>query len=77
MKIPKKTFRYYMRESFQGGYFKGPEPAEFYKEGIIQLLPKLKPESVALVDSIAPPDFILNSALGMSDGNVGEGIGSS
>ncbi|CAD7085769.1 unnamed protein product [Hermetia illucens] len=55
---------------YQGGYFKGPEPAELYKEGIIQLLPKLKPESVALVDSIAPPDFILNSALGMSDGNV-------
>lgn len=30
----------------------------------------LKPEAVSLVDSIAPPDFILNSALGMSDGKV-------
>lgn len=30
----------------------------------------LKNDAVSLVDAIAPNDFILNSPLGMSDGNV-------
>ena len=35
-----------------------------------ELCLQLKPDAVALVDAIAPPDFILNSALGRSDGEV-------
>lgn len=35
-----------------------------------ELCHQLKPDAVALVDAIAPPDFVLNSALGRSDGRV-------
>ncbi|KAJ8872737.1 hypothetical protein PR048_026352 [Dryococelus australis] len=39
-------------------------------DGIMQLCSSLKPEAVALVDAIAPPDFCFNSVLGKSDGQV-------
>lgn len=55
---------------YQGGYFRDNAHIELYQKGIIDLLPVLKNESIALVDAIAPNDFILNSPLGMSDGNV-------
>jgi acyl-CoA oxidase len=34
------------------------------------LCARLKPDAVALVDVLAPPDFVLNSALGHSNGKV-------
>ncbi|EFN80595.1 peroxisomal acyl-coenzyme A oxidase 3 isoform X2 [Harpegnathos saltator] len=40
------------------------------REGIIKLCKKLVDNAVALVDVLAPPDFVLNSPLGMSDGEV-------
>lgn len=43
---------------------------ELYHKGILLLLPVLKDEAISLVDAIAPTDFILNSPLGMSDGNI-------
>ncbi|XP_018317694.1 peroxisomal acyl-coenzyme A oxidase 3 isoform X2 [Mycetomoellerius zeteki] len=46
----------------------------FLREGIIMLCRDLVDNAVALVDVLAPPDFILNSALGMSDGEVYEHI---
>jgi len=42
----------------------------FLREGIITLCRDLLDNAVALVDVLAPPDFILNSPLGMSDGEV-------
>lgn len=42
----------------------------FLREGIIKSCKKLVDNAVALVDVFAPPDFILNSVLGMSDGEV-------
>lgn len=36
----------------------------------MDLFSKLKSEAVALVDVLAPPDFVLNSVLGKSDGKV-------
>jgi acyl-CoA oxidase len=39
------------------------------ENGILNLLSELKTEAVTLVDAIAPPDWIINSPLGMSDGN--------
>ena len=55
---------------YQGGYFQNKAHAELYHDGILALLPVLKHEAISLIDAIAPTDFILNSPLGMSDGNV-------
>lgn len=48
----------------------GPQPTLIIREGILKLCEELKPDAVPLVDAIAPPDFILNSCLGRSDGQV-------
>lgn len=55
---------------YQGGYFRNNDQIELYQQSILELLPILKNEAITLVDAIAPTDFILNSPLGMSDGNV-------
>ncbi|CAL8130578.1 unnamed protein product [Orchesella dallaii] len=55
---------------YEGGYFKGPKPSKLIRNAILGLCEDLKPEAVALVDSIAPTDFVLNSVLGASDGQV-------
>ncbi|XP_077292110.1 peroxisomal acyl-coenzyme A oxidase 3-like [Arctopsyche grandis] len=53
---------------YQGGYANSPKFSEFVKEGILKLCSELKPEAVAIADALAPPDFVLNSVLGKSDG---------
>jgi len=53
-----------------GGYANGPLPAITVKGSIIDLCSSLKYEAVSLADAIAPPDFILNSVLGASNGRV-------
>ncbi|XP_037959997.1 peroxisomal acyl-coenzyme A oxidase 3 [Teleopsis dalmanni] len=55
---------------YQGGYFRNNNQTELYQQGILNMLPTLKNESISLIDAIAPSDFILNSPLGMSDGNI-------
>jgi len=55
---------------YQGGYAEGPVPANIIRDAILELCTAIKPEAIALVDSIAPSDFVLNSALGKSDGWV-------
>lgn len=55
---------------YQGGYVQGPKATHLIREGILKLCGELKDDTVALVDVIAPPDFILNSVLGASDGQV-------
>ncbi|XP_058806561.1 peroxisomal acyl-coenzyme A oxidase 3 [Phymastichus coffea] len=57
---------------YQGGYCTGPQMADFVKENILNLCSELKTEAVAIADALAPPDFVLNSILGMSDGKVYE-----
>lgn len=42
----------------------------FLREGIMTLYRDLLDNAVALVDVLAPPNFILNFPLGMSDGKV-------
>lgn len=44
------------------------------REKILLLCSQLKKEMVSLVDVFAPPDFILNSSLGYSDGRIYEHI---
>ncbi|KAJ6649267.1 Peroxisomal acyl-coenzyme A oxidase 3 [Pseudolycoriella hygida] len=58
----------YLGMLYEGGFINGPLPATLYKHGILDVLSKLKDDAVSLVDAIAPPDFIIDSPLGMSDG---------
>ncbi|XP_033123209.1 peroxisomal acyl-coenzyme A oxidase 3-like isoform X2 [Anneissia japonica] len=60
----------HMATLYQGGYFSGGEPAKLVQTTILSLCADLKQDAVALVDVFAPPDFILNSPIGMSDGEV-------
>ncbi|KAK9731627.1 Acyl-CoA oxidase [Popillia japonica] len=55
---------------FQGGYANGKEPVNLIQYAILHLCSEIKGDAVALVDTIAPPDFLLNSVLGASDGQV-------
>ncbi|XP_015115558.1 peroxisomal acyl-coenzyme A oxidase 3 [Diachasma alloeum] len=55
---------------YQGGYCLGPQMVEIIREGILRLCAQLKPEAASIVDALAPPDFLINSVLGMSDGKV-------
>lgn len=57
---------------FYAGGFAAPnsEMDALIREGIILLCKELVNEAVCLVDVLAPPDFIINSPLGMSDGDV-------
>jgi hypothetical protein len=53
-----------------GGYATDSSLADLVREGILQMCSQLKPEAVAVADSLAPPDFVLNSVIGKSDGKV-------
>lgn len=55
---------------YQGGYCTGPQMTDLIRESILNICSELKPEAVAIADALAPPDFVLNSVLGMSDGRV-------
>ncbi|XP_023703174.1 peroxisomal acyl-coenzyme A oxidase 3 isoform X2 [Cryptotermes secundus] len=55
---------------YQGGYATDSSLADLVKEGILQMCSQLKPEAVAVADSLAPPDFVLNSVIGKSDGKL-------
>ncbi|EYC45867.1 hypothetical protein Y032_0414g1028 [Ancylostoma ceylanicum] len=51
-----------------GGYCYKEDFGKGLRSAIRSLENDLLPDAVALVDAVAPPDFVLNSALGMSDG---------
>lgn len=51
------------------GYFESSSNVVLHG-AVEELCAQIKPDAVALVDAIAPPDFILNSVLGRSDGLV-------
>lgn len=53
-----------------GGFISGAAPSTLIRDGIVHLCSVLKDDAVSLADVIAPCDFVLNSALGMSDGKV-------
>ncbi|XP_054267166.1 peroxisomal acyl-coenzyme A oxidase 3-like [Macrosteles quadrilineatus] len=53
----------------QGGFIDGHQ-SQLIQDTVLSLCDQLKNEAVSLVDAIAPPDFILNSVLGNSDGEL-------
>lgn len=55
---------------YLGGYTNNPLLVKLIQDAILKLCGELKNESVALIDVIAPPDFLMNSVLGQSDGLV-------
>lgn len=56
---------------FAGGYASpGSKIDIFLREGMIAVSKDLVKDAVSLVDVLAPSDFILNSPLGMSDGEI-------
>lgn len=56
---------------YMGKYTNGStEMGYLLQEGILKLCAELKDDSISLIDTIAPADCLVNSILGMSDGNV-------
>lgn len=49
-------------------------PAQYLlvKQRVMELLSEVRPQAVPLVDSFGMPDYLLNSALGATDGKVYE-----
>lgn len=55
---------------YEEGFANGVRLSEMVKEAIIRLCEEVKPDAVAVVDALAPPDHALNSVLAKSDGRV-------
>lgn len=60
----------HMATLYQGNYWSGRKPAELVQMAILTLCSQLKNDAVALVDVLAPTDFILNSPIGCADGQI-------
>ncbi|RWS29186.1 Peroxisomal acyl-coenzyme A oxidase 3-like protein [Leptotrombidium deliense] len=70
------SFEKHMTTLFEARYFDSVsfDPVMAVRESILTLCSQLKNNAVTLVDVFAPPDFILNSCLGYSDGKIYEHI---
>lgn len=65
-----KMFARRMLFNSVGGYLTGSQPPQIIREAILRLCIELKDQSVSLADAVAPTDFVLNSPIGKSDGEV-------
>lgn len=57
-------------ELYQGGFSNGEALARLVREAVLELCGDVKGDVVSVADALAPTDFVLNSVLGKSDGNV-------
>lgn len=69
-----KLFEEYISILFEGHYVKNGQVNQWIQTRLIDLCNELRNELASLVDVFAPPDYILNSVLGNSDGRVYEAI---
>lgn len=60
----------YLSTMYEGEFLKDINGGDLLRAGILEILPLLKNEAISLIDAIAPPDFIVDSPLGMADGRV-------
>ncbi|CAG9862004.1 unnamed protein product [Phyllotreta striolata] len=59
---------------YQGGYAVDAQFARNIKEAVLESCKKLKIEALAVIDGMAPTDFVVHSVLGASDGKVYENL---
>lgn len=55
---------------YEGQFFSSNSAVTLIRETILELCGQIKNDAVSLVDALAPPDYVLNSALGDSSGNA-------
>lgn len=55
---------------YQGSLFIGEQPLNIVRETLLEMCAQLKSEAISLVDSMAPPDYVLNTPLGVATGDV-------
>lgn len=55
---------------YEGNYASGSSMAKLNKDAILNLCKVLKPDIVTVIDSLAPPDYVVNSVIARSDGDV-------
>ena len=53
---------------YQSNYFTDPQQVDIIRQGILMYCGRIKGEALLLVETIAPPDWVLRSPIGHSNG---------
>lgn len=60
----------HMATFYQGNFASGSAFGDYIRNQLLTKCKEIKDDAVAIADSLAPPDWVLNSVLGKSDGKV-------